>query len=139
MIGVDQPFFANSSTMYGTAFAASSLFTVTRTISEPARASAATCCTVLSTSAVSVFVIDCTTTGASEPTRTPPILTVTARRRCISGINSPLPSLSPHPGHTEQKTAREQKEGMVARAGVQPATFALGVRCSMQLSYRATG
>ena len=26
---------------------------------------------------------------------------------------------------------------MVARAGVQPATFALGVRCSMQLSYRA--
>jgi hypothetical protein len=27
---------------------------------------------------------------------------------------------------------------MVARAGVQPATFALGVRCSMQLSYRAT-
>jgi hypothetical protein len=28
--------------------------------------------------------------------------------------------------------------GVVARAGVQPATFALGVRCSMQLSYRAT-
>lgn len=27
---------------------------------------------------------------------------------------------------------------MVARAGVQPATFALGVRCSMQLSYRAS-
>jgi hypothetical protein len=27
---------------------------------------------------------------------------------------------------------------LVARAGVQPATFALGVRCSMQLSYRAT-
>jgi hypothetical protein len=27
---------------------------------------------------------------------------------------------------------------VVARAGVQPATFALGVRCSMQLSYRAT-
>ncbi len=26
---------------------------------------------------------------------------------------------------------------LVARAGVQPATFALGVRCSMQLSYRA--
>ena len=26
---------------------------------------------------------------------------------------------------------------MVARAGVQPATVALGVRCSMQLSYRA--
>jgi hypothetical protein len=28
---------------------------------------------------------------------------------------------------------------LVARAGVQPATFALGVRCSMQLSYRAIG
>ena len=27
---------------------------------------------------------------------------------------------------------------LVARAGVQPATFALGVRRSMQLSYRAT-
>ena len=27
--------------------------------------------------------------------------------------------------------------GMVALAGVQPATFALGVRCSMQLSYKA--
>ncbi len=27
---------------------------------------------------------------------------------------------------------------MVTQAGVQPATFALGVRCSMQLSYRAT-
>jgi hypothetical protein len=27
---------------------------------------------------------------------------------------------------------------VVARAGVQPATFALGVRCSMHLSYRAT-
>jgi hypothetical protein len=26
---------------------------------------------------------------------------------------------------------------VVTRAGVQPATFALGVRCSMQLSYRA--
>jgi hypothetical protein len=26
---------------------------------------------------------------------------------------------------------------VVARAGVQPATFALGVRCSMHLSYRA--
>src|SRR5882724_7433313 len=90
MIGVVQPFWANRSTMIGTAFAASSLLTVTRTISEPARASAATCWTVLSTSAVSVFVIDCTTTGASEPTQIPPIFTVTARRRCISGISYPI-------------------------------------------------
>ena len=44
---------------------------------DPARASAATCCTVEGISAVSVLVIDCTTTGASEPTRTPPIEAVT--------------------------------------------------------------
>ena len=39
-----------------------------RTISEPARASAVTCSTVASMSAVSVFVIDCTTIGAPPPT-----------------------------------------------------------------------
>jgi hypothetical protein len=61
----------------GTACAASSLFTVTRTSSEPARARAATCCTVPGMSAVSVLVMDCTTTGASEPTRTPPTRAVT--------------------------------------------------------------
>src|SRR5579871_5393384 len=46
-----------------------------RTISEPARESAATCATVLSTSAVSVLVIDCTTIGAPPPTATWPTLT----------------------------------------------------------------
>jgi hypothetical protein len=56
--------------------AASSLLTVTRTISEPARARAATCSIVPGMSAVSVLVIDCTTTGTSQPTRTCPILTV---------------------------------------------------------------
>ena len=50
--------------MCGTALAASSRSTVMRTSSEPARASAATCSTVASMSAVSVLVIDCTTTGA---------------------------------------------------------------------------
>ena len=39
-------------------------------------ASAATCSIVPATSAVSVLVIDCTTTGTSQPTRTLPILTV---------------------------------------------------------------
>jgi hypothetical protein len=62
--------------MCGTAAAASSLLTVTRTISEPASARAATCSMVPATSAVSVLVIDCTTTGTSQPTRTCPILTV---------------------------------------------------------------
>ena len=51
-------------TMRGTAAAASSVLTVTRTSSEPACASARTCCAVDSTSAVSVLVIDCTTIGA---------------------------------------------------------------------------
>ena len=50
--------------MCGTAAAASSRSTVTRTISEPARASAATWATVAATSPVSVFVIDWTTVGA---------------------------------------------------------------------------
>ena len=49
--------------MCGTAAAASSRSTVMRTISEPARASAATWPTVPFTSAVSVLVIDCTTIG----------------------------------------------------------------------------
>src|SRR5271167_3103446 len=63
--------------MRGTAAAASSLLTVTRTSSDPARARAATCWTVEAMSAVSVFVIDCTTIGASEPTRTLPMVQVT--------------------------------------------------------------
>src|SRR5690348_10321795 len=51
-----------------TAAAASSRSTVMRTISEPARAKAATCFAVASASAVSVLVIDCTTIGAPPPT-----------------------------------------------------------------------
>ena len=61
--------------MRGTAAAASSRSTVTRTSSEPARASAATCRAVASTSAVSVLVIDWTTIGAP-----PPIVTALAPR-----------------------------------------------------------
>src|SRR3954453_20725796 len=51
-----------------------------RTISEPAAASAATCCTVPAISAVSVLVIDCTTTGAPPPTFTWPTFTATVLR-----------------------------------------------------------
>ena len=86
MIGVFQPLSAMPATIAGTACAASSLFTVIRTISDPARASAAICWTVLSMSAVSVLVIDCTTTGASDPTTTPPMLTFAALLRVICGI-----------------------------------------------------
>src|SRR3954466_9795898 len=91
MIGTRKPILSSSSTIRGTAAAASSLFTVTRTSSDPARASAATCCTVEGMSAVSVLVIDCTTIGASEPTRTPPTTAVTVFLRwvvAIAGINS---------------------------------------------------
>jgi hypothetical protein len=63
------------SRMRGTAAAASSLLTVMRTSSEPARASA-DLRDRASTSAVSVLVIDCTTIGALPPTVTEPILTL---------------------------------------------------------------
>ena len=52
----------------GTAAAASGRLTVTRTISEPASASSMHWRAVLSASAVSVIVIDWTTTGAPPPT-----------------------------------------------------------------------
>ena len=55
--------------------AASSVFgTATRTISQPAEASAAIWAVVASTSCVFVSVMDCTTTGAPPPIFTPPTL-----------------------------------------------------------------
>src|SRR5436190_7901215 len=59
----------------GTAAAASGTFTVTRTISEPASASSMHGCAVPAASAVSVIVIDWTTTGAPPPTWTVPTRT----------------------------------------------------------------
>jgi hypothetical protein len=53
------------------------VFTVMRTSSEPAAASARTWRVVASTSAVSVLVIDCTTMGAPPPTLTDPTDTCT--------------------------------------------------------------
>src|SRR5690606_31980459 len=62
------------------AAAASRVFTVMRTISEPARASCATCIAVAKSSAVSVLVMDCTTTGAiSVPYSPPPTRTLPTR------------------------------------------------------------
>src|ERR1700726_2808643 len=69
------PCLRSASRICGTAAAASSRSTVMRTISEPARESAAICATVPSTSAVSVLVIDCTTIGAPPPTATLPTMT----------------------------------------------------------------
>jgi hypothetical protein len=86
------------SRMRGTAAAASSRSTVTRTISEPAVASAATCATVASMSAVSVLVIDCTTTGAPPPTVTEPTLTAIQSWRSIrpGGHSAAAPARNPH-------------------------------------------
>src|SRR5438874_11350351 len=86
MIGTSIPRLSSCSTMCGTAAAASSLFTVTRTSSDPARASDAICSTLEATSAVSVLVMDCTTTGASAPTRTLPMVQVTDLRRWIDAM-----------------------------------------------------
>src|ERR1700756_5740641 len=87
MIGTPTPILRSRSLMCGTAAAASLRSTVTRTSSEPARASAATCATVALTSAVSVLVIDCTTIGAAPPTVTPPTSTATDWRRSLGAAS----------------------------------------------------
>src|SRR5438034_2486318 len=70
--------------MAGTARAASSVLTVTRTSSLPAACNARTCAAVAATSAVSVLVMDWTTIGCALPTRTPPTLTMTVGRRVLT-------------------------------------------------------
>src|ERR1035438_2025593 len=72
----------------GTAAAASSRSTVMRTISEPARDSAATWAIVPSMSAVSVLVIDCTTIGAPPPTATLPTMTWVVLCRALGAAPS---------------------------------------------------
>src|ERR1700675_519663 len=81
MIGTSTPRPRTLRTISGTAAAASSVLTVTRTSCEPAWARRATWIAVASASAVSVFVIDWTTTGWAAPTRTPPTSTLTVGRR----------------------------------------------------------
>ncbi len=90
MMGTRTPNLSSVSTIFGTAAAAGSVLTVTRTSSDPAAASAITWLTVDITSAVSVFVIDCTTIGLPPPTYTLPILTGADQRRFIAGIRSIL-------------------------------------------------
>src|SRR5580693_3227628 len=86
MIGTRTPNLSQVSTILGTAAAACSVLTVTRTNSEPARANAIAWLTVDGESAVSVLVIDCTTMGWSPPTLTPPTSTTTALRRGFTAI-----------------------------------------------------
>src|SRR5262245_11313512 len=77
MSGASQPASSIRFLISGTAAAASGRLTVTRTISEPASASSTHCAAVARASAVSVMVIDCTTTGAAPPTWTCPTRTPT--------------------------------------------------------------
>ncbi len=77
MSGAVQPASSMRCLISGTAAAASGRLTVTRTISEPASASSMHCRAVAAASAVSVIVIDWTTTGAPPPTCTRPTRTPT--------------------------------------------------------------
>src|SRR6187397_3618298 len=81
MIGTSTPRPRTLRTISGTAAAASSVLTVTRTSCEPACARRATWIAVASASAVSVLVIDWTTTGCAAPTSTPPTSTLTVACR----------------------------------------------------------
>ena len=72
MMGTPTPSCARRSRIGATAAAAEASFTVMRTSSLPARASALICCAVPSMSAVSVLVIDWMTMGAGPPTVTRP-------------------------------------------------------------------
>ena len=107
-------------TISGTAAAASSVLTVTRTSCEPAWASRATWIAVPSASAVSVLVIDWTTTGWALPTSTPPTSTLTVgRRRGRSGVLVTLigpPSVPPvrladdvEAGHPDDEREQEHE------------------------------
>src|SRR5215210_2902888 len=71
--------------MAGSASASSWLGQATRTMSHPVAVSSAICCSVALMSVVGVVVIDCTDTGASPPTSTPPTLIWRDLRRTASG------------------------------------------------------
>lgn len=75
MIGAVTPASRTRFTISATAAAAGGRLTVMRTSSDPARPSSMICFAVPAMSAVSVFVMDCTRTGASPPTVTLPTFT----------------------------------------------------------------
>src|SRR5205809_7409984 len=91
-------------TIFGSAAASPFFGTATRTISQPADASAAICAVVASTSCVLVSVIDWTTTGAPPPIVTPPTLI------CRSEA-TPSPSLAAaQPGDVVRKPDEHQHQ-----------------------------
>src|SRR5918996_1106925 len=86
----------------------------TRTISQPADASAAICAVVASTSCVFVSVIDCTTTGAPPPILTPP--TEICRSLAISRVSVTLtlggsPYVVGEADHEEHEHERDPDHG----------------------------
>src|SRR4051794_11057190 len=80
----------------GSASASSVSGTATRTTWQPVAVSSAICCSVALTSAVFVVVIDCTLTGKSLPTPTPPTFSCRVLRRGAStgGGASGMPRLT---------------------------------------------
>src|SRR6266404_955054 len=103
------------SRMWGTAAADSSLLTVIRTNSDPARASALTCATVPSMSAVSVLVMDCTTIGALPPMVTAPTFTPRDVLREIMPRIIPEMGLNGRPLAIENAVDAGVAQGAVAR------------------------
>src|SRR5689334_20371343 len=97
--------------MSGTAAAAPSLLTVTRTSSLPACARRATWIAVASESAVSVFVIDWTTTGWLPPTPTPPTSTVTVGlRELLMASRSWRGAARAETGDVEARDPQDERE-----------------------------
>src|SRR6266571_8328814 len=117
--------------MAGTARAASSVFTVTRTSSLPAACSARTCAAVAAASAVSVLVIDWTTIGWALPTSTPPTLTVTVGRRRLTARNLALKDLvlenDPHRHRGQPYPARQTGAGILVQPRVHTDPQGVGV------------
>src|SRR5687768_7423613 len=119
-------------TISGSAAASTGSGTATRTIWQPVAVSAAICCSVALTSAVTVVVIDCTLMGAPPPTRTPPTSScrVFLRSASRAGGSSGMPSetgtavtesfLEPDRvddvgAHDEQRQAHEQQDDGVGQ------------------------
>src|SRR3984957_2402291 len=147
MIGALHPAASNRFLISGTAPAASGTFTVQRTISEPASASSIVCLKVDSISAVSVFVMDCTTIGAPPPTRTCPTFTPYVFRRgcfeaaasnpsiCVnisfnSNVDSPsheIPQFHFVPHHSSNREPRAVFDFAVVARVFRPASFSYHV------------
>src|SRR6266566_6562797 len=122
---------STSATIAGTASAASSVFTVTRTSSLPAACSARTCAAVAAASAVSVLVIDWTTIGWALPTSTPPTLTGTVGRRRLTARNLALKDLvlenDPHRHRGQPHLARQTGAGILVQPRVHTHPQGVGV------------